>query len=148
MKVLIQRVNRASVKVQNKMVGGISKGLLLLVGFGKEDDDSNLGKMAKKIINLRIFADNHDKMNLSIKDINGEILVIPQITLYAELKGQNRPYFGNAEEPKNAKELFNVFLKELKREIKKVATGEFGAYMQVELVNDGPVTILTDSSLI
>ncbi|MCB0317617.1 MAG: D-tyrosyl-tRNA(Tyr) deacylase [Bdellovibrionales bacterium] len=145
MKIVIQRVNSASVKVNNKTVGSCGQGLLLLVGFGKEDTNDKLSKAAQKILNMRIFSDDSGKFNYSLLDINGEILCVSQFTLYADTRKGNRPGFSESMEPEKASELFNLFVSELKElGANKVETGQFGAYMQVELVNDGPVTIQID----
>lgn len=147
MKIVIQRVNRAQVTVNHQVIGSIDVGLLLFVGIGQSDSKAIASRVAQKIIALRIFADSEGKMNRSILEVAGEILAIPQFTLYASLKGQNRPFFGEAAEPEIAKELFYYFVKQLiKQGVKKVEIGEFGAYMQVELINDGPVTLVVDSS--
>lgn len=149
MKVVIQRVSKAQVTVNQQVIGSIKSGLLLLVGFGQQDNEEIASRVAQKIVALRIFADNEDKKNRSILETGGEILAVPQFTLFAELKGQNRPYFGEAAKPETAKKLFHFIIEKLnKLGVKKVETGEFGAYMQVELVNDGPVTIVLDSQKI
>lgn len=147
MKVVVQRVKSANVIVGNKQISAINKGLVLLVGFKTGDTEKIVSQMAEKIANLRIFEDSKNKMNLSVLNANGNVLVIPQFTLIAALKGQNRPYFGDAQKPELAQKLFNSFITELKNTgIKKVAQGKFGAYMQVSLINDGPVTIVIDSN--
>jgi len=145
MRAVIQRVKKASVKVDNKIVGQIGNGLLLFIGvgpFNKARGEEK--KLASKILNLRIFGDKNDKMNLSLLDIKGEILVIPQFTLFADCSKGNRPYFGEAAKPEIAQPLFKKFIVELKKAGLKVEKGEFGAKMEVELVNDGPVTIILD----
>ena len=145
MKVLLQRVSQASVSVDGKETGAISNGLLLFVGFGQGDDKSKLRPMAEKIVNMRVFADDKSHFNLSLKDINGEILVVSQFTLYADTNKGRRPDFALALEPKVASELCDGFVEALKDlEVKKVATGIFGAHMQVSLLNDGPVTIMLE----
>lgn len=147
MKVVIQRVSKAHVTVDQKMTGSIGMGLLLLVGVGQNDNEIIATRVAQKIVALRVFADEFGKMNRSILEIDGEVLVVPQFTLFAELKGQNRPYFGEAADPEKAKQLFDQFVDQLRMGgIKKVAAGVFGAYMQVELINDGPVTLTVESS--
>ena len=144
MKIVTQRVSSASVKVNDQIVGSCHTGLLLLVGFGKEDTKETLPKAAQKIVNMRIFADESGKFNNSLLDIKGEILCVSQFTLYADTRKGNRPGFSESLEPKKANELFDLFVEELKKAgALKVETGEFGAYMQVELINDGPVTILS-----
>ena len=144
MKVVIQRSLDANVKVNSKTVGKIDKGYVVLVGFSSNDDESILPKMAKKIINLRIFEDENNKMNYDIKKIDGQILLISQFTLYSILDG-NRPSFKDALNYKDAKALYEKFIEELRKYEIKVETGIFGEDMKVSLVNDGPVTILIDS---
>lgn len=148
MKIVVQRVSQAEVKIDNKTVGKINGGLLLLVGIDKNDQDpmtnDQVKKTAEKILNLRIFGDENDKMNLSVRDIKGEILVISQFTLLADTTDGNRPFFGNAAPPEIAKPIFDGFVQELKKSGLKIETGVFGAKMEVELINDGPVTILLD----
>ncbi len=144
MKVVIQRSLDASVKVNGKTVGRIDKGYVVLVGFSSNDDELVLPKMAKKIINLRIFEDENNKMNYDIKKIDGQILLISQFTLYSILDG-NRPSFKDALNYKDAKALYEKFIEELRKYDIKVETGIFGEDMKVSLVNDGPVTILIDS---
>lgn len=144
MKVVIQRSLDANVKVNSKIVGKIDKGYVVLVGFSSNDDESVLPKMAKKIINLRIFEDENNKMNYDIKKIDGQILLISQFTLYSILDG-NRPSFKDALNYKDAKALYEKFIEELRKYDIKVETGIFGEDMKVSLVNDGPVTILIDS---
>lgn len=144
MKVVIQRSLEANVKVNSKIVGRIDKGYVVLVGFSSNDDESILPKMAKKIINLRIFEDENNKMNYDIKKIDGQILLISQFTLYSILDG-NRPSFKDALNYKDAKALYEKFIEELRKYEIKVETGIFGEDMKVSLVNDGPVTILIDS---
>lgn len=144
MKVVIQRSLEANVKVDDKVVGKIDKGYVILVGFSSKDDSSILPKMAKKIVNLRIFEDENNKMNYDIKKTNGQILLISQFTLYSILDG-NRPSFKDALNYKDAKALYEEFIEELKKYDIKIETGIFGEDMKVSLVNDGPVTILIDS---
>lgn len=141
MKIVIQRVNNANVKVENQIIGLIEKGLLLLVAF-EDSDKEKISAIAQKILKLRIFSDEKDKMNLSILEVKGELLVVPQFTLLADCSSGNRPYFGNVAGPKIAENLFLEFVLELKKSGLKVETGKFGAKMQVSLVNDGPVTII------
>ena len=144
MKVVIQRSLEANVKVNGKTVGRIDKGYVVLVGFSSDDDETVLPKMDKKIINLRIFEDENNKMNYDIKKIDGQILLISQFTLYSILDG-NRPSFKDALNYKDAKALYEKFIEELRKYDIKVETGIFGEDMKVSLVNDGPVTILIDS---
>lgn len=143
MKLVIQRVKKASVTVNNTVIGQIGKGLLILIGIENTDQNNqNLQKIAEKVLKLRIFSDENDKMNLSVTDIKGEILVVSQFTLIADTSGGNRPFFGNAAPPEIAQPVLNLFIKELKKSGLNVQTGKFGAKMQVELTNDGPVTII------
>lgn len=145
MKTVIQRVKRAEVSVDGKEVAKIKEGLLLLLGIGVNDTAEDADKLIEKVINLRIFEDQDGKMNLSLKDINGDILVVPQFTLYADTAKGRRPSFENAKNPKDAKVLFEEFLKRLTQEGFTVKSGIFGEYMAVSLENDGPVTIIIDS---
>lgn len=144
MKVIIQRVKQAEVKINNKTGGKINNGLLLFVGFHKSDKEKDIEKLVNKIINLRIFSDNFDKINLSLKDIEGEILAISQFTLYSKIDGR-RPSFTDALEYNAAKKLYNLFVEKLKEYDFKVEQGVFGEDMQVSLINDGPFTIILDS---
>lgn len=145
MKVVIQRVSSASVSVNSKVIGTIDKGYLLLIGISSNDTKSDAEWLVKKIVNLRIFNDSEDKMNLSIKDINGGCLCISQFTLHAKTKKGNRPSFIHAAKPTIAIPLYEYFIEQMKEEIENIQTGEFGADMQVSLVNDGPVTIVIDT---
>lgn len=145
MKILIQCVNNANVKVDNKLVNEISRGYLLFVSFTTSDTVNIISKMVAKISKLRLFADDSGKTNLSLKDINGEILSISQFTLYASLTKGNRPSFVNALEPIKAKKYYDLFNEELIKLGFKVKTGIFGADMKVSLVNDGPFTVMLDS---
>lgn len=144
MKIVIQRVKEASVTIAGQLVADIQQGLVLLVGVGPEDDQEDVVYVARKIANMRIFSDDQDKMNLSVQDIGGEILSISQFTLFAETKKGNRPAFTGAAKPDLAQALYQSLNKELSNLV-SVKTGEFGADMQVSLVNDGPVTIILDS---
>lgn len=141
MKTVIQRVSSANVVVNDEIVGQIGKGLVVLLGISDEDTEEVVNKTVKKIINLRIFRDKNDKMNLSVKDIAGSILVISQFTLYADCKKGNRPSFINAGKPEYANKLYKYFIKEVEKQEIEVAHGIFGADMKVTLTNDGPVTI-------
>lgn len=142
MKIVIQRVSHASVTVSDSVIGSIEKGLLLLVGFGSKDASSILPAIADKIYQMRIFENEAGRFDRSLKDINGEILLVPQFTLYADTTKGRRPEFFGAMKPNLASELFDQFLAEFKKlGIKRVESGKFQANMQVELVNDGPVTI-------
>ena len=144
MKVVIQRVKHAEVNVDNNTVGKINEGLLLFVGIGNNDDEFIADKLVKKVCNLRIFEDENKKMNKSIKDIGGELLVVSQFTLYADCKNGNRPSFTNACEPKKANEIYEYFKSKCMEEVKIVESGVFGADMKIELLNDGPVTIILE----
>ncbi len=144
MKVIIQRVSKASVTIEGERKGRINKGLVLLVGIGSEDTKEVVEKYAKKIIKLRIFEDKEGKTNLSLKDVDGELLVISQFTLYADCKKGNRPSFIMAADPQKAEDLYDYFVEVCKSYTDVVETGEFGADMDVELVNDGPFTIILD----
>jgi D-tyrosyl-tRNA(Tyr) deacylase len=145
MRLVVQRVKRASVKTKNKVLGQISQGLVLLVAINQKDNEKTVQSMAKKVLDLRIFGDQEDKMNLSVLDIEREILVVSQFTLYADCSKGNRPYFGNVARPEKAKALMKEFIQALKKSGLKVEKGEFGAKMKVDLINDGPVTIILDS---
>ena len=144
MKVVVQRSKKSKVTINNKVNGSINKGYVLLVGFTHGDTTDIVDKMINKILNLRIFEDENDKMNLSIKDIDGSILSISQFTLYADSKKGNRPSFINAMKPDEASKLYDYFNQELSKYI-EVNTGIFGTDMKVEIYNDGPVTIILDS---
>lgn len=144
MKVICQRVKEAMVRVNNEIVGSINEGLLILVGFNKEDTIKNIEEMSKKIVNLRIFNDDSGVMNLSLLDKDYSILSVSQFTLYADTKKGNRPSYINAMNGDNAKLLYEKFNEELKKYTKKVETGIFRADMKVSLINDGPVTIILE----
>lgn len=146
MKVVLQRVAQASVKVYNNIVGEIQQGLLLLIGVDESDDFSDADWLIKKIIDLRVFSDAEGKMNLSVKDISGEILCISQFTLLADYKKGNRPSYIKAARPEQAIPIFEYFKKEIKEKSQlRVESGVFGADMKISLLNDGPVTIVLDS---
>ncbi len=145
MKIVVQRVSEAHVKVDDAIVGKITKGLLLLVGIDEEDTTSDADWLAQKILNLRIFGDENGKLNLSVQDINGEILCVSQFTLIADYKKGNRPSFIKAAKPDVAIPLFEYFKTLLKNSGLVVESGIFGADMKVSLLNDGPVTIVMDS---
>ena len=142
MKAVIQRVKKASVKINNEIVGEINHGLLVLLAVHQDDTEDRIYKMADKIINLRIFSDNNNKMNLSIKDKAGEILVVSQFTLYGNTKKGNRPSFIESAKPDKAIPFYEKFVQYIRDRGIEVATGEFGAMMDVSLVNNGPVTII------
>ena len=141
MKLEVQRVKNAKVEVENKIVGSINKGFLVLLGVTHNDNQEVADYLVKKLCNLRVFEDENEKMNLSIKDINGELLIVSQFTLYADCSGGNRPSFVNAAKPDLANELYEYFVKKSKENIPVVQTGVFGAHMEVSLINNGPVTI-------
>lgn len=146
MKAVIQRVTSASVTIENIMVAEISSGLLILVGIEDADTQEDIDWLTSKIANLRIFADDNDVMNLSLKDVNGDAIVVSQFTLHAATKKGNRPSYIKAAKPNVAVPLYEKFVMALEHELgKKVQTGQFGADMKVALVNDGPVTIIIDT---
>lgn len=146
MKIVIQRVTNAQVEVDKKVVGKIGKGFLVLLGVTHEDTKENADYLVKKLCKLRVFSDENDKMNLSLKDVNGELLIVSQFTLYANCKDGNRPSFVEAAKPEQANELYEYFCSECKKNDIKVEKGIFGADMKVSLLNDGPFTIVLDSS--
>jgi D-tyrosyl-tRNA(Tyr) deacylase len=148
MKVVIQRVLEASVEVEGNCIASIGKGFLILLGIGKSDTKEIADRYIDKIMKMRIFGDENGKTNLSLQDIQGEILVVSQFTLYADCRRGNRPDFINAAGAVQAKELYEYFLDCIKERLGKVQAGEFGAHMKVSLVNDGPFTIVLDESLI
>ncbi|MDG4652073.1 D-aminoacyl-tRNA deacylase [Chryseobacterium arthrosphaerae] len=145
MKIVIQRVSEASVKVDGKIVGEIGKGLMLLVGIDENDEKPDADWLVQKVLNLRIFGDEDGKLNLSVKDISGEVLCISQFTLIADYKKGNRPSFIKAAKPDKAVPLFDYFKEEIAKSGLKTESGIFGADMKVSLINDGPVTIVMDS---
>lgn len=144
MKLVIQRVKKASVEVENKTVGRINKGLFVLLGVRQEDKPEYVDLLAEKLVKMRIMQDEQGKMNLSIKDVNGEVLVVSQFTLYADTSGGNRPSFIKAAQPDVARELYERFVWSIKRRGVKTATGSFGEYMNIESIADGPVTIILE----
>lgn len=145
MKVVLQRVSEANVKVDDHIVGAIEKGLMLLIGVDESDEFSDADWLVKKIIDVRVFSDDDGKMNHSVKDINGEILCISQFTLISDYKKGNRPSYIKAAKPDKAIPLFEYFKEELKKSGLKIESGIFGADMKVSLINDGPVTLAFDS---
>ena len=144
MKAVVQRVSSASLSVDGKIISEIEKGFVVYFGVAEGDGLDKADFIAKKISGLRVFEDENEKMNLSIKDINGELLIISQFTLYADCSGGNRPSFVNAAKPEKANELYEYFIKKCKEQNIKVEHGIFGADMKVELLNDGPVTIILE----
>ena len=145
MKAVIQRVLSASVSVDGKEIGSINQGLLILLGVAQEDTSTDLEYLVKKTVGLRIFKDEHANMNLSIEDVGGEALVVSQFTLCAETNKGRRPSFINAAPPEMADNMYQQYCKILREENISVQTGQFGAMMEVKLINDGPVTIVLDS---
>ena len=146
MRVVLQRVNKCSVEIENKIVSEIKDGFLLLLGVKNGDVESDAEKLARKISGLRIFTDENDKMNLSLSDVNGSVIVVSNFTLYADCSHGRRPSFINAARPEVSNPLYEYFCDELRKNgVKDVQTGEFGADMKVELCNDGPVTLVIDS---
>ena len=147
MRILIQRVKKSSVEIDEKVVAQIGRGLLVFVGICEPDNDEDIEYLTSKLVNLRIFDDETGVMNLSVKDINGEILIVSQFTLYASTKKGNRPSYILAAKPEISVPLYNKFCGEIVKKLgKPVQTGVFGADMQVSLVNDGPVTVWIDSN--
>ena len=145
MKFVIQRVSHASVTVHEETIGRINQGYLVLIGVGKEDTRKDADRLVKKMIGLRIFSDENGKINKSLKDVNGELLLVSQFTLYADCRHGNRPGFTEAAGPDMANELYEYIIESCKKEVAVVEQGEFGADMKVELLNDGPFTILLES---
>ena len=142
MKFVVQRVKNAQVDIEGKTVGKIGKGFIVLIGITHTDTKEVADYLVKKLINLRVFEDKNRKMNLGLKDVGGELLLVSQFTLYADCSNGNRPSFKEAAKPDFANELYKYITEECKKQIKIVQTGVFGADMQVSLVNDGPVTII------
>lgn len=148
MKAVIQRVSHASVVVDGQTVGSCREGYLILLGVAEGDTETDAELLAKKIVNLRIFQDENEKMNRSIKDIDGEMLVISQFTLLADYRHGNRPDFLASAKPDEANRLYEYFKELVSREIRRVESGVFGAHMEVSLLNNGPVTIVMDSEVL
>lgn len=146
MRAVVQRVSKAGVTIDGKTVGSISKGLAVLLGIGLDDNEKDIDYMVRKITNLRVFEDNKGKLNLSVSDIHGELLVVSQFTLYGDCRKGNRPSFDKAQGPEQARKLYMDFVNKCRETGLKVETGEFQAMMEVEIHNNGPVTILLDSN--
>ena len=147
MKLVVQRVKKSNLKIKNKLYSSINAGMVILIGISKNDNYEMAKELAKKIIKLRIFNDDNGKMNKNIMEIKGEVLVVSQFTLYADTNKGNRPSFINAAKPELAISLYNHFIDELQKLISsKVRTGKFGADMKIELINDGPVTIILEKN--
>ena len=144
MKFIVQRVNKSQVEVEEKIVGKIDRGFMVLIGITHNDTKEIADFLVRKLINLRVFEDENGKMNLSLKDVQGSLLLISQFTLYADCTSGNRPSFTNAAKPEFANELYEYIIEECKKQISNVQTGIFGADMQVSLVNDGPVTTILE----
>ena len=145
MRAVVQRVTNADVKIDGRVNGKIDDGVLVLLGVGNGDTEEDMKYIADKIIKLRIFSDENDKMNLSLEDVGGSMLVISQFTLYGDCSHGRRPYFGNAMEPVSANEMYEKFVAYIREQGIHTETGEFGADMKVSLTNDGPVTIILES---
>lgn len=145
MRAVVQKVTNADVKIDGRVNGKIDDGLLVLLGVGNGDTEEDMKYIADKIIKLRIFSDENDKMNLSLEDVGGSMLVISQFTLYGDCSHGRRPYFGNAMEPVSANEMYEKFVAYIREQGIHTETGEFGADMKVSLTNDGPVTIILES---
>lgn len=148
MRMLIQRVVKAHVDVDEKTIGSIGKGVLVLFGVHESDQPSQVAWLANKLIHLRIFPDQQEKMNLSLLDIKGSVLIVSQFTLYGECREGRRPSFSHAAHPEMARNLYEAFIEEVRKSGLLVETGEFGAMMQVHLINDGPVTLLVDAPVL
>lgn len=146
MKFVIQRVSSANISVDNKIVGTIDSGFLVLIGITHTDNHEIADALVKKLLNLRVFTDEQGKMNLSLKDVNGSLLLVSQFTLYADCTHGNRPSFTNAAKPDYANDLYEYIIDKCKNESINVQTGIFGAKMDINLINDGPVTIIFDSN--
>lgn len=145
MRAVLQRVSRAKVSVGGETTGEIGKGILILLGVSRDDSEKEAVYLLEKTVNLRIFEDENDKMNLSLADIKGDLLVVSQFTLYGDARKGRRPSFIEAAAPEKANHLYEFFVKEARKHIERVETGRFQAMMDVELINDGPVTIMLDS---
>lgn len=146
MRAVVQRVTRAKVTIADEITGEVAKGLVVLLGVARDDTKTDVEYLAAKIAALRIFDDDNDKMNLSVQDVNGGLLVVSQFTLYGDVRRGLRPSWIDAAAPEVAEPLYELFISEARKLVERVESGKFGGIMQVELVNDGPVTILLDSS--
>jgi D-tyrosyl-tRNA(Tyr) deacylase len=144
MKIVLQRVLSANVKAGGEIAGEIKKGYVIFLGIGNGDSEADCDRLVNKIVNLRIFSDDNDKINLSLYDVGGELLIISQFTLYADCRKGNRPNFIQAGSPEKAEKLYEYFIEECRKRVKIVRSGVFGADMKVELINDGPFTILLE----
>ena len=145
---VIQRVSEASVRVEGELCGECREGLLILLGVADGDSEEDANVLARKIVNLRIFTDENDKMNLSLKDVDGEALVVSNFTLLANYKKGNRPDYMNSASPAEANRLYGYFVSLIREEIKSVGTGRFGEHMKVSMIGDGPITIVLDSKVL
>ncbi len=145
MKLVVQRVTRASVTVENEIVGKIEKGLMVLLGIGENDTEEIADFLVNKLVNLRIFEDENEKMNLSVKDVGGKVLIVSQFTLYGDASHGNRPSFTTAAKPENANKLYEYFCRKCEEKV-PVQKGKFRHHMDVELINDGPVTIILEKN--
>lgn len=144
MKAVVQRVKKAKVSVNNKIISQIGRGFLVFLGIAQNDTEKQVDWLANKIVNLRIMSDEKGKMNKSLKETNGQLLIVSQFTLYGDCRKGNRPSFTQAADPVKAEKLYNLFIKKVKSLEVKVKSGIFGAMMEIELINDGPVTIIVD----
>jgi D-aminoacyl-tRNA deacylase len=144
MRILVQRVNKASVSIEGEVCGSINKGLLVFFAVHKEDVPETTSWLTQKLLNLRIFPDDQDKMNLSLKEIQGEVLIVSQFTLYGDCSKGRRPAFINSAPPEIASNIYNQFVTEVKKELGNVQTGMFAAKMEVQLINDGPATFILE----
>jgi len=146
MRAVVQRVKRAEVRVEGSIIGKIEKGILVLLGVGEDDENKDMEYMADKIMNLRIFEDDNDKMNLSVLDVGGNVLVVSQFTLYGDCRKGNRPSYSTAARPEKAKAYYDKFIEYISNKYGiKVESGVFQASMEVDFINDGPVTLMLDS---
>lgn len=145
MRAVVQRVNEASVSIEGNVIGSIEQGYLILLGIGHNDEEADVERLWSKIYKLRIFEDTQGKTNLSLGDVDGDVLIVSQFTLYADCRKGNRPSFTNAGDPDTSKQLYEQFVARAKQDVARVETGRFGADMQIALVNDGPFTICLDT---